>query len=119
MTFNKVERFRAPDPLERQHFTGDNFGWFVIRRTGAPTLNICAIEADPENGNDWDHVSVSSKTIPTWTDMDMVKKLFWSDDDTVVQFHVPSNDHINVAKTCLHLWCYRGGELPRPPKDYV
>lgn len=53
----------------------------------------------------WEHVSVSARSsIPNWAEMCWVKDQFWPEDETVVQFHVPSTDHINIHARCLHLW---------------
>lgn len=41
---------------------------------------------------------------PTWEEMCQVKDLFWDDEDVVMQFHVPSKDHVNNHPYCLHLW---------------
>ena len=46
--------------------------------------------------------------------MCLVKDLFWSEHETVVQFHVPASDHVNNDPFCLHLWRWRGGEFPCP-----
>ena len=34
-------------------------------------------------------------------------------------FHPPEKDYVNMAKTCLHLWRWTKGEIPRPPKFLV
>lgn len=53
----------------------------------------------------WEHVSVSGKYYaPNWAEMCWVKDQFWFPEDVVVQFHVPPEDHVDIAKTCLHLW---------------
>ena len=72
-------------------------------------------EADV-SGIAWEHVSVSTQTrCPTWKEMSFVKSLFWCDDETVIQFHVPKSDHVNYHQYCLHLWKPIGVEIPRPP----
>jgi hypothetical protein len=68
---------------------------------------------------DWDHVSVSrNNRCPNWTEMEAVKRYFFNDDETAVQFHVPATDHINCHPACLHLWRFQG-EFPRPPSIMV
>ena len=67
----------------------------------------------------WEHVSVSlaqqpNKT-PTWAEMCLVKDLFWNADECVVQFHVPSKDHVNIHNGCLHLWRNKLNGFPMPP----
>ncbi len=64
----------------------------------------------------WEHVSVSRKNrCPNWPEMEFVKRLFFADDETVMQLHVPPADHINYHLNCLHLWRPLGCEIPRPP----
>lgn len=64
----------------------------------------------------WEHVSVSLETrCPTWSEMDFVKRLFWADAETVVQFHVPRSLHIDCHSFCLHMWRPVGVKIPLPP----
>lgn len=69
----------------------------------------------------WEHVSVS-KTIdkdgkmgktPTWKNMCDIKKLFWGDDETVLQFYPRDAEYTHPA--VLHLWKQVGidHELPQ------
>lgn len=68
----------------------------------------------------WEHVSVSRKNrCPNWAEMSFVKGLFFRDDETVMQLHVPSSDHINDHPNCLHLWRPTHQEIPRPPSWMV
>jgi hypothetical protein len=56
-------------------------------------------------GGGWDHVSVSApRRLPTWTEMDAVKRLVFRDDEIVMQLHVNDARKINLAEHCLHLW---------------
>jgi hypothetical protein len=53
----------------------------------------------------WEHLSVSGKYFaPNWAEMCWIKDQFWLPEEVVVQYHVPPEDHVNIAKTCLHLW---------------
>jgi len=71
-------------------------------------------------GEPWEHVSVSLKDrCPTWEEMDFIKRIFWKDDEVVMQLHVPRKDHISFCETCLHLWKPIGLEIPRPPSIAV
>jgi hypothetical protein len=64
----------------------------------------------------WEHVSVSRRNrCPNWAEMSYVKGLFFKNDETVMQLHVPSSDHINDHPNCLHLWRCLDREIPRPP----
>ncbi|MCA9013742.1 MAG: hypothetical protein KDA77_00290 [Planctomycetaceae bacterium] len=68
----------------------------------------------------WEHVSVSLQArTPTWDEMDFVKRLFWKDSETVLQLHVPRDQHINFTETCLHLWRPKKLDVPLPPARCV
>lgn len=68
----------------------------------------------------WEHVSVSRRNrCPNWTEMSFIKDLFFKDEETVLQFHVPATDHINDHPNCLHLWRPTHQEIPRPPSWMV
>jgi hypothetical protein len=76
------------------------------------------IQASSEGG--WDHVSVSrTNRCPNWIEMDYVRKLFFRDEETVMQLHVPRNDHVNLHPNCLHLWRPQNFKIPLPPKEFV
>jgi hypothetical protein len=71
-------------------------------------------------GLGWDHVSVSRPTkCPNWPEMDFVRRLFFKDNETVMQLHVPVGEHISYHPYCLHLWRPHGVEIPRPPNELV
>ena len=89
-------------------------GAFKIK-FGKKTLRVIA-----SIGGDWDHVSVSlSHRCPTWQEMDYVKRIFFRDDETVMQLHVPPADHVNYHNYCLHMWRPQKDEIPRPPSWMV
>jgi hypothetical protein len=68
------------------------------------------------SGEGWDHVSVSrSSRCPNWPEMEFIKRKFFKDDETVMQLHVPTTEHINAHQHCLHLWRPQHSEIPRPP----
>ena len=103
---------------------GDAFGAFAIPRHG---VMLWVLVSDGEGaredlGDDyaWDHVSVSVKDrCPTWEEMSYVKSLFFENSETVVQFHVPSDAHVNRHIYTLHMWRPLLVRIPRPPKDMV
>jgi hypothetical protein len=112
-------RLQSPG-LETEY--GDNYGVFLIphAKTGVKLRAIAQAgensRADLGDQFAWDHVSVSLPTrIPNWTEMAFVKSIFWDDDETVVQFHVPAADHQNLHPNCLHLWRPLLLIIPRPP----
>ena len=72
-------------------------------------------------GGGWDHVSIVpfNKKTPSWEDMCKLKKIFFKDDEAVMQIHPKKEDYVNVVKNCLHLWRPIDKELPLPPRLYV
>jgi hypothetical protein len=106
------EEFRSPHPLGFPHMKGDNFGWFTFKYNGK------LFQAQADALTDWEHVSVSSKTIPSWDEMCYVKSLFWDNEESVIQVHPKKSEYVNLAKTCLHLWRYKK-DMPMPPKNAV
>jgi len=116
----RIEEFRiATGPMASEKNYGAN-GAFVVPRDG---VDLRIISSDGESweesgltGIPWEHVSVSVKIrCPTWNEMDYVKRIFWRDDETVIQLHVPREHHINQHDYCLHLWRMVGVEIPLPP----
>ena len=81
------------------------------------------IYSDPplkEGDEVWEHVSVSLPfRTPNWDVMCKIKDMFWDADDTVMQLHVPPEDHINNHPYCLHLWRPKNQSIPRPPSIMV
>ena len=76
------------------------------------------IVASSEGG--WDHVSVSrNNRTPHWREMEHIALMFFRDDETAVQFHVPPTDHINIHPNCLHWWRCQEQPFPRPPGIFV
>jgi hypothetical protein len=68
----------------------------------------------------WDHVSVSRQNrCPNWIEMEHVKHLFFKNDETAMQLHVPADDHISYHPYCLHMWRPHKVEIPRPPAFMV
>lgn len=95
---------------------GDRFGRFTVPfRTVIMTVVV-----DDGELSGWEHVSVSlPNRCPNWTEMCFIKALFWSEDETVVQFHPCKSDYVNVHPNCLHLWARCGNAYELPPKDFV
>lgn len=105
---------------------GDTFGAFRIPcpKTGGLLL---VLTSDGNGSRDdmgdeyaWDHASVSARNRPpNWTEMCLVKSIFWADDECVVQFHVPDAEHINLHPNVLHLWRPLLVPIPTPPRKMV
>lgn len=85
--------------------------------------NVFCVASDGalEDSGAWEHVSVSvyqKKKPPTWECMCFIKKLFWDEDDCVIQYHPPKRVYVNCHPGCLHLWRPVGVELPMPPPSW-
>jgi hypothetical protein len=71
-------------------------------------------------GGGWDHVSAStSRRVPSYEELCAIKELFFDDDETVMQLHVPSVQHVNNHPYCLHLWKPQNYMIPVPPAEFV
>lgn len=117
-----IEQFRViSGPLASKASDGANGAFQISHSPHGATLNVIASDGCDWNSDDlpgpaWEHVSVSLQArCPTWSEMDFVKRIFWRDDETVIQFHVPKSDHVNYHEYCLHLWKPIGIDLIRPP----
>lgn len=116
----KIEQYRIQaGPLASDSSLGAN-GAFMVPYSGE-ILGVIASDGDGWDefdlpGEPWEHVSVSlPHRCPTWDEMDFVKRLFWRDDETVMQLHVPREMHINDHPYCLHLWRPTRSEIQLPP----
>ena len=109
-----TEQYRQVHPTLGSSPAGANYGFFVVPR---PSGNLGIIASD---GRGWDHVSVSLEDrCPTWDEMDFVKRLFWSDKETVIQYHPRENKKINEMPYCLHLWKKQGSNYELPPANMI
>ncbi len=122
----KVERGRISDHPGVRSARGLRKGVFLLRRTdNDPEMTIIiSLSGDYEHEGEkghvaWEHVSVSfggrAKRCPTWEEMCWVKRLFFEDEEVVVQFHPPESTYVNEHPFCLHLWRYAEGDLPPLP----
>ena len=92
---------------------GDDYGVFQLRKNG---IVLQIIASSGSNEVPWEHVSVSTqKRCPTWDEMDAVKRLFWDDEECVMQLHPPRSAWVNNHEHCLHLWRPLRSEIPLPP----
>ena len=88
--------------------------WMPSTEPGIPMLVVATVS------HGWDHVSVNGPgRCATWAEMDLVKRLFFRDDEAAMQLHVPPRDHVNLAPYCLHLWRPHDCAVPRPPAALV
>jgi hypothetical protein len=111
--FKVPEKYRVIiGPLKSSESDGNN-GCFTVKRNGFQ-YNIIATDF----GKD-EHVSVhitvgKTQKTPTWEQMCFVKDLFWGKEDTVVQYHPPESQYVNVHEHVLHLWRTPTDELKDP-----
>lgn len=96
-------------------------GAFIFVHNGVSLRVIAA------NGGGWDHVSVhaadtidgTQKRIPTWDEMEWVKRRFFKRSEVAMQLHVTPDAHVNVNPYVLHLWRPHKLKIPLPPAIYV
>lgn len=51
--------------------------------------------------------------------MDHIKRLFWDDEEAVMQLYPPRSCWVNNHEFCLHLWRPKHVEIPLPPEIAV
>lgn len=105
-----LEKFRFDHPFYIKEPEGSIQGSFMIPY-GNKTLAVIS-----GRGDGWDHVSVSLRhRTPTWEEMNWIKDLFFEKEETVIQFHPPKSQYINIGKTALHMWRPWHQEIKLPP----
>lgn len=130
---------RIPEIAERQRVTNHPhlaspknalYGCFVLIRPRGIKLNVIV-----SNGVDtptlapdgstiiWEHVSVSVASkpprCPTWEEMEFVRHTFWEPEDTVLQFHPPASQKVDLHQFTLHMWRGIGLNIFLPPQSFV
>lgn len=110
---------------------GSRFGAFMVpnRCSCAEVFHVIADDGTHPTQPGWEHVSVKvaigsscdgkMTRIPTWREMDEIKRMFWDDDEIVVQYHVNDERKTNNHSSVLHLWKPVEGAFPMPPKSLV
>ena len=92
-------------------------GCFVVQSPLQTNQELFVIAA---HGGGWDHISVSMrKRVPTWKEMDFIKRLFFKPEEVVMQLHPEESKHINIMENCLHLWRPQKESIPLPPEWMV
>lgn len=111
----RVEEFRVVPPTRGKSDPGANWGAFRIGQ-----LNVISSGTPQGAEPPWEHVSVSTgHRCPSWEEMVRIKELFWTDDETVIQFHPAKAHAVNVHPYCLHLWRRIGLKLELPPRNLI
>ena len=97
-------------------FGDDTCGIFYI----PSKIDKASLKVVAAAGLGWDHVSVSRRNrCPNWTEMSQIRHLFFHPKETVVQFHVPEDDHISFHPFTLHLWRSWTQQYELPPPEWV
>lgn len=107
----------ADKELEIYGHRGDEHNGLYKVKIGGRVFIVIA-----SNGGGWDHVSVHLKNknrVPTWEEMCRLKDIFFEEDETVVQFHPPKSQYVNIHEYVLHLWRPQDGSIKTPPKIFV
>jgi len=98
---------------------GDLHGAFSVIGPFGRDLQIISSGTGP-GCEGWEHVSVSTASrTPSWTEMCFVKKMFWRDDECVMQLHPPESDYRSHHPYCLHMWRPLDVAIPMPPGIFV
>lgn len=114
----EVDRFRVRSGPIVDHYgsIGDETcGAFLV----PSPIDRSPIRVIASAGSGWDHVSISRPTrCPNWPEMEHIKRLFFREDETAMQLHVPTAKHISNHDFCLHLWRPHVA-IPLPPEIFV
>jgi len=114
-----LDIYRRTDRDVRDYFGGigdETCGMFVV----PSPIDQAHLTVVASSDLGWDHVSVSRKNrCPNWPEMEHVKRLFFKDDETAMQLHVPVADHLSFHPNCLHLWRPQNADIPRPSASMV
>jgi hypothetical protein len=97
-------------------------GAFIVPYIQPKAFAPVGLRVIAASGGGWDHVSVSVEDrCPTWDEMEYIAMMFFKDDETAIQYHLPREDHINIHPFVLHWWrpLSKLKKIPKPPKDYV
>jgi len=112
--FHAPNQYRYRESIFATTDEDGNNGYFTVTLNGEDFVVVCS------DGMGWEHVSVSNRhRTPTWDEMCKIKALFWDPEDTVVQFHPPESQYVNMHQHCLHLWRPISKDIPTPPSILV
>ncbi len=112
----EIEKYRLKDgPFESDETYGNNGMFIILCKYTNKKLKVIA--SDQMN---WEHVSVSlTDRTPLWKEMCFIKDLFWSEEETVIQYHPKKSEYVNNHENCLHLWKPLRGNILYPPSVLV
>ena len=113
----QINPYRITNGLYRSSNSDGNNGAFLI--PGPRSIKLVVIASD---GSGWEHVSIhrlNKNNCPYWDEMCYIKDLFWQPEETVIQYHPPKSQYVNMHPTTLHLWKPINIEIPIPPSILV
>ncbi len=123
-----INKFRITSGPMASSDSDGNYGAFFIPINGSRRLAAVVVASDADVV-DWEHVSVHIKyrnkknkiveRTPGWNEMCVIKRMFWSDDETVFQFHPERIEYVNINPHCLHMWKKKGANTELPPAFLV
>ena len=126
--FHVPEQYRIQVRNASQSTPGELWGYFMVPHTNGRAFLCMACDGMqdpndpiPEIAVGWEHVSVSinkrggtlKSKLPSWTEMCLIKSLFWGPEDVVVQYHPAESKYVDY-KEVLHLWRYTLAPFPTP-----
>jgi hypothetical protein len=112
-------------PMASQPNSGPNGAYLIeIKEVGKQRVQLVTLQVIASDGKGWDHVSVVAisqyQRCPSWEEMCLVKRMFFRDDELVLQFHPPKHRYVNCHPHCLHLWRpQKQAEIELPPVECV
>lgn len=101
-----------------EHDAGEAWGGQALINADTPGNKIMVVFSHDLG---WDHVSAHVRgpkgpcRTPSYTEMVRVKRVFFKDNETAMELHVPVDEHINTNPHVLHLWRPLDEPIPRPP----
>jgi len=99
--FKVPEKYRVITGAMRSTKNDGNNGLFFVRKPA----QLTPLQVIASDGSGWEHVSISlPNRTPTWSEMSLIKNMFWDSTDLVIQIHPTESEYINNHPYCLHLW---------------
>lgn len=79
-------------------------GWRMTHLLGNGSVIVTTSDV-PGDPHEWTHASISwTDHLPTYYDIDMLKRAVWGDTGYAYQVFVPADQHVNIHEYALHLW---------------
>lgn len=115
-----LEKYRDT-AFERQYYGTVPIGWGHRNMFPAAAVGCYDVKHFPANRHPENAVSSVSvcAVAPTWEEMCEIKRMFFQENETVVEYHPAKADYVNLHPLCLHLWRPTVMHMPKPPKIFV